>query len=401
MSWSAGDWPSSAGDTPQDDSSQSDRPTDVASLAIFRGSQAVGLTREHVERNLKLLSVPFETLPQMPAFAPFFLYTTAWQKGVVALALAQLSIGIGRVLTPAEADAVAYHQAKFCSRAAWAPPAVLATTFFFLRRGRQTWRFPFYTPKPASFNPSVFPSSTRPIFTGASAERVWRTLRFGAYFTICQFVVKGAIHGYAKTSSAVGMLRDERLKDVNATFRREAQQIRQHHQQHRQHGLPPQSPVSQTASPQEAPESQTVRTGAFGDRPEKQQQPQRSAQWTQQAPEPQAGTPQDDDSFLFDDASPVAPAQRQEPRRPVPASNTGEGSAWDRIRQRAKAEEGAQWNQGGQQSEQSQGQGQQKTEYTFSSTEQEKAYAREQAQKEFDAMLERERRGTGESGERR
>jgi hypothetical protein len=59
------------------------------------------------------------------------------------------------------------------------------------------------------------------------------------------------------------------------------------------------------------------------------------------------------------------------------------------VRQRAKAEEGTTWEP------------KQKTEsYTFASADQEKAYAKTQAQKEFDAMLERERRGMGDSGGR-
>jgi hypothetical protein len=375
MSWSGGDEPF------PDPSADGDRPTDLASLGIFtKTGHLVGFSRPQREQILKLLSGRFEDLPQLPAFAPLFGYTTDWHKTEVARVILEMSSHVRRLPTPAEADALAYHRSTFCSRAAYAPPAVLLTTAYFVYRGRRTFRFPFYTPKPASFNPSYFPSASRPFLTGPTAVRLWHVLRFGAYGLLFQFLVKGTVHSYATTTSLMGMVWDDRLKEMRQTPRQQQRERRR-------------QDISQT--PNESGEQAQQQLGQT--QPQLGQQPPTWQQPNQESP----AAPQDDDSFLFDDASPVAQSQRQQPQRPSGSPNPPpvQGSAWDRIRQRAKSEEGAPWNQGQQQNGESRGQP--RTEqYTYSPGEQEKAYAKEQAQKEFDAMLERERRGVGESGGR-
>jgi hypothetical protein len=159
MSWPGGDDPS-PGDSGQHGDQHGDqfgRPTDVGSIATFRGGKVMGFTPEQADRALKLLSVPYESLPQLPFFAPLFRYTGKWHKQQVASVLIDTSVAMGRLPTPTEADAQAYYRAKFLSRAAWAPLAVYGTAGYMVYRGRSTFRFPFFTPKPASFNPSFFP----------------------------------------------------------------------------------------------------------------------------------------------------------------------------------------------------------------------------------------------------
>lgn len=403
MSWpGADDTPpseSGAGDF-GDSGVRGDRPTDLASLGALRENRRVRFSRAQVDRSLKLLSTPFESLPQLPFFAPWFGYTKDWQKGEVAGSLIGNSLNIGRIVTPAEADALAELRAQFCSRIAWTPPAVLAASLYFTYRGRTTFRFPFYTPKPASFNPTAFPTAARPFLTGPPAVRLWHFLRFNAYGLICLYVVKSVVTSFSQASYLMGVFSDKRLKAVRENLAEKAKAARSQ----RQHGFPPVN--APNAEPPASGEAAPYRASSWS-RPEQQQQLQQRqqpppppspqpAQWTQRTPESQA-PPQDDDDFLFDDASPVAPSQRQQPQGSSASSLPGQSSSWDRIRQRAKAEEGAPWQQQG-----SESQGQQTTEqYTFAPGEQEKAYAKEQAQREFDAMLERERRGVGDSGERR
>lgn len=355
------------------------------------------LARGDTDLALASFSIPFETLPQLPFFAPLFNYTTDWHKAQIVRLVLDTSVHMGRLLTPAEAQALAYHRSKFCSRIAWSPPAVLLAAAYFTNRGRSTFRFPFYTPKPASFNPSFFPFASRPILTGPSAVRLWHALRFGAYGLVCQFVVKSFIISFAQTSYLVGAMQDDRLKSMRETMGNTRDQQRR---QQPRRGMPSQSPAT-GATDFEGPPPYQSPTPAIGTSPERQQQlPRQQAQWSQPTSEPQ-NVAQDDDSFLFDDASPVAASQRRQPQRPSAgsAASTGGASSWDRIRQRAKSEEGAEWNptrpqNGG-------AAGQQNTEqYTYAPAEQEKAYAQAQAQKEFDAMLERERRGMGDSGGR-
>lgn len=105
-------------------------------------------------------------------------------------------------------------------------------------------------------------------------------------------------------------------------------------------------------------------------------------------PEPKAPW----DSFLdgIDNASPIdtsAPETRGD-------SQDG-GSAWDRIRQQASS----QTSQNPQRPQHDGADPQNRDcsdSYTFSSSDEEKTWAKAQAQEEFDAMLERERRGRGD-----
>ncbi|KAK4127228.1 hypothetical protein N657DRAFT_653516 [Parathielavia appendiculata] len=346
-------WPGGAEPFP-DSSAQGDRPTDLASLGRFsRTGHLLGFSRNQVEQTLKLLSGPFEDLPQVPPFAPLFGYTTTWHKMMVAQMILEIAGHANRLPTPEEADAIAYYRSKFCSRAAWAPPAVLLTTAYFFNRGRPTFRFPFYTPKPASFNPSYFPSASRPFLRGVSAVRFWHVLRFGAYGLICQILVKPVVVSYANATSLVGMLRDDRLK-----------LLRQNPHRNQEH----QHPVA-TQPPNESGEQWQQQLGNLQQQPAEQQPTWK--QTSQEPQEPQGGL-QDDESFLFDDASPVAPSQWQQPQRASASSPPPPGSAWDRIRQRAKSEEGTAWNQGDQQNGDSQTRS--RTEqYTYSPDEREKA----------------------------
>ncbi|KAK4149071.1 hypothetical protein C8A00DRAFT_19204 [Chaetomidium leptoderma] len=364
-------WPGGDKQSPADDF---DRPTNLADLATFNAAgDPVNLQRSQIRRALSLPSAPLDTFPQLPPFAPLFSYTAKWRETHILTALLKTSAQLGRVVTPDEADALVYHRAKLCARAAWAPPVVLLTTLAFTYHGRSNFRFPFFTPKPASFNPSFFPTAKRAFLTGPPAVRFWHVLRFGVYGVVCQVVVTGLINSFAKTSYAVGMMRDDRLKAVRELVLRERP---------RAAGVPGHSPTGEATDSGDVASHQPYNR-AFGTRPEQQQQQQQSPQWSQRASEPQ-DAPQDDG--LFDDASPVAPSQRQVPQRRSAPSSPGGTSAWDEIRQRAKSEEGAAWNQGRQQNGESRDQQRTDGQYTYSPAEQEKAYAKEQAQKDFDAL---------------
>jgi hypothetical protein len=230
---------------------------------------------------------------------------------------------------------------------------------------------------------------------------------------VCHFLVKGFVDSYAQTTYLMNVLADPRLKAIRDAAKTSRQQ----------HSAPDAGAI------QGAPGYE--RSATIGSRSPPHQRQQQQQQPPQQfAPQPQ-GAVQDDDSFLFDDASPVAPSQRQRPEQSSTSSNpTGPGSAWDRVRSQAIAERlNQRLEQAGDQMQQrmkdseaalerfnkqgrlgGRGRTEQSTyptseqekaeQYTYPTSEQEKAYAKEQAQKEFDAMLERERRGEGSSGGR-
>ncbi|KAK3292695.1 uncharacterized protein B0H64DRAFT_235115 [Chaetomium fimeti] len=385
MSWPGAD--ESSGDSGQ--GNQFDRPTDLASIAVVKNGRLAGFTEEQADRALKLMSGPFESLPQLPFFASWFSYTPRWQKAQVASALIENSLLIGRLLSPAEADAFAYHRSKVCSRATYGTPAVLLTAAYYTNQGRSTFRFPFYTPKPASFNPMSFPTASMSLLKGQSAVRLWHVLRFGTYAFISQYIVKIIVFSFVQAGYLAAIAGDPRLKAV-----REEMTPSKKARAERSRLPPADGPANSVAV---SPSPGVTSTGLDSPVP---QTPGRRG-WAPQTPQsvPESVSQQDDDSYLFDDASPVAPSQRERPSAGSPQSPGG-GSAWDRIRQQAKSEEGQRWNPRQQQNRTS-GSQQTTDQYTYTPAEQEKAYAKEQAQKEFDAMLERERHGTGDSGGRK
>ncbi|KAK2031481.1 hypothetical protein LX32DRAFT_637286 [Colletotrichum zoysiae] len=88
------------------------------------------------------------------------------------------------------------------------------------------------------------------------------------------------------------------------------------------------------------------------------------------------------DDLDIDDASPLAPAVRSQSS----GQSSGSGSAWDRVRQASKQPSQA---SGGAQAQQSESDAY----YTYDAVDKEKNTEKDKAQAEFDAMIEKERRG--------
>ncbi|GAB1315835.1 hypothetical protein MFIFM68171_06045 [Madurella fahalii] len=391
MSYPGGDWiPPNDGDFGDNEGQRGPQP--LASLGTFdSGGKLVAMSQEQRARNLNQLSPPgFSALPQAP-----FWFGEERQKTVVAKVLAMHAAALHRPLTTDEADALAYHRSHSCKLLAWRTPVILMSTAYFVYRGRGNFKFPFYTPRPTSFNPYCFPTRTRPFITGPMARSIWHAVRFGAYGTLLGLVITPLFISYAETSYVVHILNDPRLKSLRDHARQQQQQQHGNQTHARASGLPRRASPDEGSSTDEAtPSSQPYML----EQQERQQQPRyQPQQWTERPSESPA-TPKDDDSFLFDDASPVAPSARQQPQSTstqTPAG--GGGSAWDRLRQRAKSGQDT-WDQAGQTREESRSQ--RLDQHMYHQSDREKTRAKEQAQKEFDAMLERERRGQGESGSR-
>jgi len=406
-------WPGADDDVPPSDAwlgdVRHDRPTDPATLGTLSG-KSVNVTDEQAEQALKLLGVPFENLKSPPFFAPLFGYTTSWQRKSIARSLIANSLAAGRVVTPAEADVIAQHRSKVNYQLPWAYPAALVTAGYLTHRGRSRMRFPFYTPHPGRFSPLAFPSAAAPFLTGLRAGFVWNALRFGAYYVVCKYSVVPLFQSVVLTKSIFDLATDPRLKDIDhlivAKKKAKARQVAEDSAVAAP-GRPsswrkPEEEEQQGHDDDDQQQQQEQQQQEQQQQQQKQQEQQQLTRWAQQAKRDieSQGARQNYDIF-GDGASPVAPAQGQQSQHPAAGSPPppGAGSYWDKIRQRAKAEEGAPW-QGQQQSGEPQGQ-QTTGQHTYTPAEQEKAYAKEQAQKEFDAMLERERRGIDDSGARK
>jgi hypothetical protein len=158
------------------------------------------------------------------------------------------------------------------------------------------------------------------------------------------------------------------------------------------------------SNPFQQPDSQRQESddahASFGQNPQQAQ----SQDWAASAP-PRGGqyqvppaTPLVEDKWdnqddVLDDASPMAPSQRSKTAgyEAPPTS----GSAWDRLRKQARSGQGSAPQESKPQGDSAWAAARQgpKEEFTYDKAEEEKNLAKEQAQKEFDAMLERERRG--------
>ncbi len=196
-----------------------DRPTDPRALLTYVGGRATfKLADREVEQALRLLSAPLETTHQLPFFAPLFGFTSAYHRRYVATYLVKTSLLIKRVVTPDEADLLVITPSAYLTGCAWASPMTLLAAGYMANRRHATFRFPFYTPKPASFDPWCFPTRRTALLTGLAAVRAWHGLRFGAYGILCHYAVGWpvkllAVIGYSSTAAKqkpalVGLLRD-------------------------------------------------------------------------------------------------------------------------------------------------------------------------------------------------
>ncbi|KAK4180254.1 hypothetical protein QBC36DRAFT_343045 [Triangularia setosa] len=342
------------------------------------GMPRIVMTPEERHRILRQLSFPVENLT-----APF------WVKsgGDNSLLAKQISVSLNiahimakRPLRTDEANAVAHFRTTYVNTMELETPVWIAATIALERRGRDKLRFPHYTPSPEKYNISSFPSLANPRWTGEAASRAWRLARLGAYGFVVNIWTTVLFASFANTSYSVKLLRMFKESDEQQKHRSE---MGDGYAQDRV----PQQDYQREQQQQEAPQQ-----------PAQHQRPR----WAQQAqaasqPEPPKSF-EDDDGFLFDDTSPVAPPLRDAARSST-GSKTGHppklNNSWEKIREAAKSgENSATWGRDNQAAPVRKSES-----YTY--TENEKDYAKEQAQKEFDAMLERERSGKGDAGNRR
>ncbi|KAK3692832.1 hypothetical protein B0T22DRAFT_448293 [Podospora appendiculata] len=373
-----------------------------------------------VAENAKQLGIDFETLPKLPGWTFIYGYTDRWHRAHITARCMAMAAVLNRPLEQSETNAIAQHAAERNRMLSREVVPVALPAMFFYNRGTDTWRFPFKTPNPATFNPDVFPLQRFPLLVGESARNSWSLMRFGAYVLLSHTIVGTALRIALDVRMLKNVQEDPALGAVKEAI---ADIIRQ--QKRGPAGRLTRGPRpavderTRSAEPKEdgssgfsRPDSDAASFGAQDEQaaPESpaaarskwQPQQQHQRQWRPQGtapPPPAPSAAKDDDDFLFDDASPTSPSAQRPAGSPAPSAGGSGGSAWERLRQRGKTDDdsGAQDEQtGAEQSwaERRRAQGSQNADaYSYSQADQDKAYAKEQAQREFDAMLERERRG--------
>lgn len=346
---------------------------------------------EVVRRNIDSLGIKYNELPHLPFWAPFTGRSEQSFKQQIAGKIMMSSAFTGRELTQSEKDALSQHYAKYLVTQAWDSPFVLASTFACYHGTYAKYGFPFWTPKADKFDPNKFPlvSKRLPKDTYQMlSRRSWHGMRVIAWFAACKFAIGIFFTSYSVSTFVAGSSSDPRLKEYNQAVDAKVNQMR------RTGGLKPGQQTTNSGPPDtQEPTNPWVNT-------EQNNQDPQSA-WpgmSNSSPARSQDSFRDDESYVFDDASPVAPAEQ---RRPAPQQNN-QGSAWDRIRSQVRPVGAAQgqgstgqssaWDRKREDERTSQG-ARDGSSFNFSSGDEEKAYAKEQAQKDFDEMLERERNG--------
>lgn len=377
-----------------------------------KAAKSFNARRQIARQNVDKLGIKWEELPQVPFWAPLFGTTyNAW-KFEVADVVVNTSMLLGRGLTPDERDIIAYLSAKKAATTAYEPPLSLAAALYMERRGRATFKFPFWTPKATSFDPSFFPGKRVPMIQGPNALLVWNATRFGCYAFAAHFIAGIFFASYTTSVQTAAILRDPRLGDLRRGFADRRNGKRSPNEV----GQPWQTPEDPSMRDAETPygdESYTDRSepakpdtsvdrvrggGDGGDethgsysRTRGGYPPVPKPADAQTAPAPSDGFTEG--SFFEDDASPVASAART-----GNPSSSSSGSTWERLRKQAQTSDPA-----GQDSSapRQRAYGQNTEQYTYSQADEDRATAKNQAQREFDAMLEKERQGEADSRNRK
>ncbi|KAI1656425.1 hypothetical protein F4813DRAFT_364350 [Daldinia decipiens] len=416
-------------DHPFDDSSLSDLTTNPPWPLLSRVQQTQ-IERRYFEDGA---TIHFERLPSFQFWAPLVFMRESFRVVYVTNKTIQASKLSQRRLTAGEVDATSEAAANSARFLPWIHPVSLIIASSICWRTRQSFRFPLYQPKKGKFNPRIFPTKRLPIFTGVKAVFAWHVSRFFCYFPFNLIGSLVFFTSVAETSYDARLSRDPRLKDWLADVRRNKLN-RLSHMQRENQGAQRSFPVFPGPDPQSSqriPAPQYPRdkysSGSGDEVPreygndtftgQSESSPDGLASEVSRSPSTSSSgsgsrhTEDDSDLFDDDDASPVPAALRK-----AEAQQTRDyqgGSSWDRVRQQSQSES-AQWTRGDS-SGQERGWGRLRQDKTqnprdsqpktegFAYTEQDedkenKTYEKEQAQKEFDALLEAERRGGSNRG---
>lgn len=344
------------------------------------------------QQNVERIGINFSELPQMPFWAPLLGRNESVVRRAVTAKVMAGSALVGRELTQPEKDALAQHYAQLLRTKAFDSPFAIASSYAMFRRTRASYGFPFFTPKPEKFDPNSFPLFS---MKGPRAQMAWHALRVAAWYGVCKFAAGVFFISYGISVHEKNYATDPRLQNYRQDATARAQQLSQQRAQL----------INQRLSSSKQPPP----TGWAGAEQSTQDPSGTQPTWSgKQSPQAEGPASYSDESYVFDDASPVSPAEQQ--GASTQQQGTQGRSAWDRIRSQARGGgaiqgqgSGAQMTSWGRRRDNeitSRG-AQQGTSYTFSSDDEERAYAKEQAQKEFDEMLEKERRGQSDTSSRR
>lgn len=343
-----------------------------------------------IAQNADKLGVKWNELPQAPFWYDFMGKSDL--KRITTMRVMHNSASVGRELTQPETDALAYYSAKQLVTASYHSPIAVASTLFAEHVTRAKNGFPFWNPKAQHLEQSESRLESLGVADSRMRDLIRRFVRVSAWYLACKGAAFLFLTSYSLSVYLTNVQSDPRLKEFNRDLKSRA----------RSDGTRRPSPP--LSLPDQMTRAAPASWGQDDSSTQDSQSPWPAMQSNSPVESPQAQTqpPFNDDSYAFDDASPVAPAQQTTALTAQPAQG---GSAWERIRNQARSG-GAPKQQGTgvsasawgkrRQHELTSPSNQQDSSYSYSAADEEKSYAKEQAQKEFDEMLERERRGQGD-----
>ncbi|RFU27576.1 hypothetical protein B7463_g8747, partial [Scytalidium lignicola] len=348
----------------------------------------------------------------IPLIGPLFGFNDKLQAKIINKRLLEMQNVLKRPPTHDEANALAYWSAKQLSLYSYGPPAGISAGCYRAYNTMSTFQFPFFKPNPETFTPTVFPP-VMPFLSGRAAVIAWHALRFATYGFVGNFVSQILFGSYSVSVATVGEMGDPRLKNYLEIVRKISRERLSgvagqpggpgQQQQQQQQRLPQnqrQTPVDD-ASPTAGTYGDEGTSYSYGDVPapdsgdayqnsslqsqsESQLPPQPRRQFPTRpsvpsTPYPTATSSSPSDKSqpfdFFDDASPTGgqgsvdtPSFQQQQQTKAMASPSGE-STWARIRAGALSSSPGSPPTPPQSSDGS------------------------ESQREFDAKLERERRG--------
>ncbi|KAL8706479.1 MAG: hypothetical protein Q9201_000462 [Fulgogasparrea decipioides] len=363
-------------------------------------------------------------LPQpFPVIGPLFGYTEAYMSRLVASRLNYHAQALGRNPTQRERQAILYYSYKGLAYASYGMPVFVTLGLFRAYETREVYRWPL---NGTSKTPDGWWDGERlrimgkKVAEGSSARKIMHAGRAFAYGGFGYFLGRLFVTSFAATVVSVGELKDPRLRDFQQAVRTRSKlqrgdtdalkqskdstgkgnisdyELLKQEQQIVEKSI---GSVSLGAGAGrygvDAERSGGSNTGIMSDAQMQTQETRQQVSPGDSPTENRASTFQMDkvarqpNSFedSFDDASPMAQSH---------AGGDQGGSAWDRIRRQAQTSsagikpEGQSWK--AIQREQRQGSTTGDS-FNFSSTDEERQLARDEAQSEFDARVERERQG--------
>lgn len=356
---------------------------------------------------------------------------TAKVSGILLIDMVRACENItGRQIRQEEAEGIAFYTSRKMMTMYVGQVAALATGYIHAWRGRADMKFPFIKPKPIE-KYDVFPLQNLPLLRGNYARYMWHITRGNIYVGMWLFLLNPLFRSVADTRMTVGLYRDPRTHDLTESVKGRIDRLRSNRASEAAGGLKnkgqPQPQQKTQAQDDNSPQSfydnqsygsqndyagdsaftdGTTDTGLLSDKNMQQRQVQQTSpnSWSNAQSRMSRSTPaqsqpeqSQQSDFFVDDASPTA---GNDPNMATPQTyeRRTSGSAWDRLRGVSSQQTSSQPSNrsfGRSNTDQNSSYDTKGDSFSFSKDDADRQLAKEQAQREFDAMLERERQEAG------